>query len=159
MELTKELKEDISELMKLYPDKTAALIPALHLVRDKFNILTPELEEQVAGLFNLEPIRVHSVASFYSMLNQQPVGKYDIKFCATLGCGITGGESLMDYACEVLNVKLGEVTADGKFSVNLVECLGSCGTGPAMQINREPYIENLTREKLKKIIEELKSKV
>ena len=156
MELTQEIKDRINDLIKIYPEKDAALIPALHLARDKFNIVSPELEVQVAEMFGLKPVKVHSVASFYTMLNQHPVGKYNLKFCATLGCAMSGGENLVETACEMLGLKVGEVTADGLFSVNYTECLGSCGTSPVMQINTEPYIENLTREKLQEVIKGLR---
>jgi NADH-quinone oxidoreductase subunit E len=112
--------------------------------------------DKVAELMNLKPIEVYEVATFYTMYNQKPVGKYMIEFCRTSCCATRGVEDLMEYTCQKLGVGLGEVTPDGLFSVVGVECLGACGYAPMAQVG-DFYHEFLTPGKIDKLIEECKA--
>ena len=108
-------------------------------------------------LWNLPVIDFEQAASFYTMFPSQPVGKYHIQVCRTLSCQLRGAEQLVDMLKETLEIGLGQMTPDGLFSLAEVECLGSCGTAPMMQIN-EDYYENLTRDRVNQILGELRNK-
>ena len=108
----------------------------------------------LAKKLNLEVTDVWETATFYSMLQMRPVGKHHIQICKTLSCKIMGEPEITDYICHKLGIHAGDTTADGKFTVSLVECLGSCGTAPMMQIGFD-YYENLTTENIDKILDSL----
>ncbi len=150
-----ELMAKINELISHYPaDKQkSALLPILHLFQDTYNNwLSVDLMKKVAEILSISPIEVYEVATFYSMYNQQPVAKYVFEFCHTSPCCLVGAEDLMDYTCQKLEVKLGEITKDGMFSVKGVECLGACGYAPMAQIG-DFYHEKLNKLKIDDIIE------
>lgn len=154
--MTPELMERINELISHYPEgkQKSALIPVLHEVQDAHNDwLSVELQNKVAEILNIQPIEVYEVVTFYTMFNQKPVGKYMFEFCVTSCCAINQAEDMMEYTCEKLGVKPGEVTPDGLFSVVGVQCLGACGYAPMMQVG-DFYHERLTRERIDAIIEE-----
>jgi NADH-quinone oxidoreductase subunit E len=111
----------------------------------------------VAEILNLRPIEVYEVASFYSMYNLKPVGKYMLEFCHTATCATAGVESLIEYTQKKLGIKTGETTADGLFTIKEVECLGACGYAPMLQLGKS-YREHLTPEKIDALIEELRAK-
>jgi NADH-quinone oxidoreductase subunit E len=116
--------------------------------------LTVDIMDYVAFLLDLQPIEVYEVATFYSMFHLEPVGKYVIEVCRTSPCAITGGENILQYLQEKLQIKTGETTANGLFTLRTVECLGACGNAPVMQVNTEFY-ENLTKDKIDRILEDL----
>jgi len=154
IKMTEELMNRINELMSHYPEdkKKSALLPILHEVQDAHdNWLSTELMDKVAEILQILPIEVYEVVSFYSMYNQRPIGKYMFEFCHTSPCCLKGTEDLMDYTCEKLGVKVGEITPDGLFEVKGVECLGACGYAPMMQLG-DFYKEHLTKEKVDQII-------
>ncbi|MEW6202435.1 MAG: NADH-quinone oxidoreductase subunit NuoE [bacterium] len=152
--LTPELKKEAEKLMLRYPDKTAALIPVLHLVQGKFGFVSVELEEQVAELMGLSRTRVHGVLTFYTMFNRKPVGKYLVQVCTNISCTLNGAEETLKKVKQKLGIGVGETTTDNKFTLMTVECLGSCGTAPVMQIN-DDYYENLTEQKIDEIFDKL----
>lgn len=144
----------VEELKSRFPEgkKKSALLTVLHEMQDdNDNWLSVEAMDKVAELLNILPIEVYEVASFYSMYNQRPVGKYMLEFCRTSCCVTRGAEDLMDYTCQKLGVHEGEVTPDGMFSVKGVECLGACGYAPMLQLG-DYYHEFLTPEKMDKLI-------
>jgi len=145
----------LDELLKLYPEKRAALLPALWLAQKEFGYLSQEAMAYVAGRLGLTPAYVYGVSTFYSMFNKEPVGKYLIQVCTNLPCALLGAEHVVDYLTQKLGIKAGETTPDRKFTLLRVECLGACGVAPMMQIN-DTYYENLTREKIDQILRELK---
>jgi len=155
MVLSQELKKEADKLMAMYPDKGAALLPVLHLVQRELDYITPETEEQIAKLMGLTKTRVQGVLTFYTMYHTVPIGKYLVQVCKNISCTISGAERLIEYIKHKLGIGLGETTADGKFTLITVECLGSCGTSPAMQIN-DDYHESLTEKKIDEIFEQLK---
>ncbi|MES2799883.1 MAG: NAD(P)H-dependent oxidoreductase subunit E [Bacteroidota bacterium] len=157
--ITPQLMERINVLISHYPEdkRKSALLPVLHEVQDAHeNWLSIELQNKVAEIIGIQPIEVYEVVSFYSMYNQKPVGKYMFEFCHTSPCCLNGVENLMDYTCDKLGVKVGEITKDGMFSVKGVECLGACGYAPMLQLG-DFYHEHLTPSKMDQLIEDCKA--
>ena len=158
---TDSLKTEIIELTKKYPEgkQKSALLPALHLVQEQGNnSLTVEQMDTVAELLSIEPIEVYEVASFYTMFNLKPVGKYVLEVCQTGPCMVQGSDDIIDYIKQKLNIQEGETSADGMFTLKPVECLGACGYAPMMQMGKF-YKEHLTPEKIDKIIDECRAAV
>jgi NADH-quinone oxidoreductase subunit E len=150
-----QLKE-FSRLVSRYPEdkQKSALLPVLHLAQDTFGgWLSSDTMDYVASLLNIEPIEVYEVATFYSMYNLKPVGKYMFEVCQTGPCMVSGCDNIIDYIKEKLNIGVGETTADGMFTLKTVECLGACGYAPMMQLGKT-YREHLTKEKVDSIIDE-----
>jgi NADH-quinone oxidoreductase subunit E len=138
-----------------YPEgkQKSALIPVLHIAQAEFGgWLSPETMDYVASVLNIQPIEVFEVASFYSMYNLKPVGKCVLEVCQTSSCWLMGAEDIIRYIEKKLNIKVGETTPDGMFSIKTVECMGSCGTAPMLQCGAS-YHENLTYDKVDKLIE------
>ena len=153
-----KLTERINELLSHYPadKKKSALLPILHDVQDAHdNWLSVELMDKVAEILEIKPIEVYEVVSFYTMYNQQPIGKYMFEFCRTSCCCLRGAEDLMEYTCDKLGIQEGETTPDGNFTVVGVECLGACGYAPMMQLG-DFYKEHLTKEKIDQLIDDCK---
>lgn len=151
---TEAMEKFQKTLAKYEPETQAALLPTLWLAQEEFGYLSNEVMEYVAKLLNLAPAKVYSVASFYTMYKREPTGKHFIQICRTLSCQLRGAEEVSKIICEKLGIGLGETTPDNKYTVIEVECLGSCGTAPMMQINND-YHENLTRSKVHQIIDSL----
>lgn len=142
--------------MARYPEgkSKSALIPVLHLAQESNGgWLSSEAMDYVAGLLNLKPIEVYEVATFYSMYNLKPVGKYVFEVCHTGPCMLRGSDDIIAYIKEKLSIGVGETTADGLFTLKTVECLGACGYAPMMQLGKF-YKEHLTRERVDGIIED-----
>lgn len=151
--------QEFNRLVSRYPrDKQkSALLPVLHLAQDSFGgWLSAESMDYVAELLNLKPIEVYEVATFYSMYNLKPVGKYLFEVCHTGPCMISGSDNIVDYIKSKLGIGVGETTADGMFTLKTVECLGACGYAPMMQLGKH-YKEHLTKEKVDQIIEECRT--
>lgn len=145
-----------NKLVASYPEgkQKSALLPVLHLAQDSFGgWLSPETMDYVAELLQIEPIEVYEVATFYSMYNLKPVGKYMFEVCQTGPCMLRGSDDIITYIDEKLNIKPGETTADGLFTLKTVECLGACGYAPMMQLGKT-YREHLTKERIDAIIDE-----
>ena len=151
----KVLKE-VQEILKRYPDKRSALLPVLNIAQREFGWISEPAMVYIAGLLELTPPKVFEVVTFYTLLNQKPVGKYLVQVCRTLPCSLVGSGEVVSYLKQNLRIQVGETTPDGLFTLRTVECLASCGTAPMMQIN-DAYYENLTREKMDRIIEGLKN--
>ena len=154
MEFKPEVMEEINKLLERYPTREAALLPVLHIAQREFGHVSPDAEAEVARVLELPQPRVHGVATFYTMYNKKPVGKYHVQICTNVACSLLGAEPLAKYLEKKLKCKVGSTSGDKKFTLNKVECLGSCGTAPAMQIN-DDYYENLTQEKIDEIIDGL----
>ncbi len=151
--------QTIEKIKQRYPaeKQKSALIPALHIAQaESEGWLSPEVMDYVAELLNIKPIEVFEVASFYTMFNLKPVGKCVLEVCRTSSCWLNGAEDIVKYIEKKLNIKAGETTADGMFTLKTAECLGSCGTAPMLQCGAS-YHENLTYEKVDAIIEKYKS--
>ncbi len=153
-----ETFELIQKITKRYPEgkHKSALIPVLHIAQAEFGgWLSPQTMDLVAEVLRLKPIEVYEVASFYSMFNLQPVGKCLIEVCRTSSCWLCGAEDIIDHLEHKLNIKVGETTSDGMFTLKAVECLGSCGTAPMMQVGAD-YHENLSIEKVDNLVDGFK---
>ncbi|MBW7844796.1 MAG: NADH-quinone oxidoreductase subunit NuoE [Bacteroidia bacterium] len=149
-----EAESLIQNILKRYPNdrKKSVLIPALHIAQAEFDgWLSVPVMDKVAEMLELKPIEVYEVASFYTMFNLNPVGKCVIEVCRTSSCWLRGANDIVAYIEKKLNIKNGETTKDGKFTLRTVECLGSCGTAPMLQIG-EKFHENLTFEKVDEIL-------
>jgi NADH-quinone oxidoreductase subunit E len=150
--LSEQSKTEILKIRDEYPDAQSALLPALRLAQQDYGGWLPEdAFDEVATLMNLPPTKVAAVASFYTMLNPRPVGQHLVQICTNISCSLLGAEHLLDYVARKLGIGVGETTPDGKFTLLEVECLGSCGTAPMMQID-DTYYENLTEEKVDSIL-------
>jgi len=149
-------QEGILEEKTKYPHFKTAILPALHLAYQELGNLSPDALRDVAVLLDLPYTEISEVASFYTMFPKHNPGKYFIQVCTNISCYLCGANKLLEYLQEKLGIKVGEVTPDGLFSLGRVECLGSCGTAPVIQINNQDFEENLTREKIDQIIERLR---
>ena len=159
IEFSPEKLDRVRELISHYPEgkQKSALLPVLHVAQKEFDgWLSVPVMDYVASLLDLEPIEVYEVASFYSMYNLKPVGKFMFEVCHTGPCMVNGSDDITDYIKEKLNIELGQTTADGMFTLKTVECLGACGYAPMMQFG-STYREHLTKEKVDAIIEECRS--
>jgi NADH-quinone oxidoreductase subunit E len=154
--VSEEIQNRVEELKAKYPQKQSAVMPILYLIQEHFEHLSDEAIDWVANQVDLTPVHVLELVTFYTMYRQKPLGKYHIQVCRTLSCGLCGAKKLMEYLHERLGIEPREVTEDGLFSYEHVECLGSCGTGPMAEIN-DTYFEKLTPEKLGEILDALKN--
>jgi NADH-quinone oxidoreductase subunit E len=152
--LSENAKAEIKQFKGKYPDPRSALLTALHVAQREHGWLSPEVMRDVAEVMELPPTEVASVTSFYTMFNRQPVGENLVQVCTNISCSLLGAEHIVEYLKNKLGIDLGETTPDKKFTLVTVECLGSCGTAPMMQINNT-YYENLTEEKIDRILAEL----
>jgi NADH-quinone oxidoreductase subunit E len=158
IELSPETLELAHKMMKRYPEgkHKSALIPILHLAQAEFDgWLSVPVMDYVASILKIQPIEVYEVASFYSMFNLKPVGKCVIEVCRTSSCWLLGAEDVIAHIGKKLNIKPGQTSADGMFTLKTVECLGSCGTAPMLQCGAK-YHENLTLEKVDALLDQLK---
>ena len=149
-----ETEKAVDHLIGRYPVREAALIPALHKVQDDLGWMPVEAMDWVADKLGLPRVRVYGVTSYYTMFRRKQPGKHRLEICTNLSCSLMGAEHLRDYLCKKLGVKAGETTADGRITLEEVECLGSCGTAPVMIVDDE-YHENLTPEKVDTILSDL----
>jgi len=147
-------KEQIEMAAAEFPRRRSALIPALRIVQESRGCVDREAMRDIAEAFELHPMEVEEVASFYSMINTQPVGKHLIQVCRSISCFIMGANSIIRLLETRLGARVGETTKDGKFTLMTVECLGSCGTAPVMMIG-EQYHEDLKPEKVEQILARL----
>jgi NADH-quinone oxidoreductase subunit E len=159
MQFSNKTMQEVQRIINFYPEgkQKSALIPVLHLAQQEFGgWLSTETMDYVASVLNLSPIEVYEVATFYSMYNLKPVGKYMFEVCQTGPCMINGSDEIIQYIFEKLGIKPGETTADGIFTLKTVECLGACGYAPMMQMGKN-YKEHLTKEKVDAIVESCKT--
>ncbi len=153
--LTQDNLNKIEELKKRFPDTKSLTIPVLHIAQEQYGWISEETMNEIAKLLNLPVNHVFGVVTFYTMFNKKPVGKYHIQVCTNISCQLLGAEKISEYICKKLNLKVGDITPDKMFTISEVECLGSCGTAPMMQVN-DDYHENLNTEKIDKLLQELR---
>ena len=146
--------EEYQRILGKYPVKRAAIMPALWLAQREFGHLSAEVQQYVADLMGFPLAWVSGLASFYTMYYKKPVGKYHLQVCTNVSCMLRGSDDIVRVIEDRLKVGLGETTADGRFSLEEVECLASCGTAPMMQVN-DDYHENLTPRSTLELIERL----
>ena len=156
---SEEAMAEVKKIIARYPEgkHKSALLPVLHIAQAEFEgWLSPEVMDYVAEVLQIKSIEVFEVASFYTMFNLKPVGKCNLEICRTSSCWLCGAEDIIKYLEKKLGIKEGETTKDGMFSIKTVECLGSCGTAPMMQVGAS-YHENLTFEKVDQILDKYKT--
>jgi NADH-quinone oxidoreductase E subunit len=146
--------EEYQRIVRSYPAKRAAIMPVLWLAQKEFGHLSAEVQQYVADLMGFPIAWVSGLASFYTMYYKKPIGRYHLQICTNVSCMLRGSDDILRVIEERLKVGLGETTADGKFSLDEVECLASCGTAPMMQVN-EDFHENLTPQSTLELIERL----
>jgi NADH-quinone oxidoreductase subunit E len=159
IQFSDESLELVKNIIARYPEgkQKSALLPILHLAQAEFDgWLSAPVMDYVASLLNIKPIEVYEVASFYTMYNLQPVGKCLIEVCQTSSCWLLGAEDIVKHIEKKLNIKVGETTKDGMFTLKTVECLGSCGTAPMLMCGAQ-FHENLTIEKVDTLLTDLKT--
>jgi len=157
MTFSPELEAKFARLLESYPQgrERSALIPMLLFAQDEGGAVTGEVVEEVARRTGVSPLQVHEVVTYYSMLHRRPLGKHHIQICTNISCQLSGGAELWEHACRQLGVGHKEVTPDGQFSLEEVECIGACSWAPALQVNYE-FHHQMTPEKLDRLIESLR---
>ena len=150
-----EVEREIDRHLAKYPVMRSAILPLMFIVQRERGYLDPPGVAYLAQRLKLRITDIWEVATFYSMIQTKPIGKYHIQVCKTLSCKLLGSDKITQLCGEKLGIKVGETTADGRFSLSEVECLGSCGTAPMFQINFD-YHENLTLDKVDQILDSLR---
>jgi len=147
-----EVKKELAR----YEAKDSAIIPSLYIAqKENKGFVTPEIIQHLSQVMDIPEARINEVFKFYTMFNQKAVGKYHVQVCTNISCALEGGRELANHICKELGVKYNEITSDGRFTVSKVECLGSCGTAPMMQVN-DHYHENLTPESAMNLLRGMK---
>ena len=149
--------QKLEEIIKRYPKKQAAILHALWMIQEQYGWISTDSMKYVGDFLEMPYEQVYGVAQFYTMFNKKPVGKYHVQVCTNVSCMLRGSYNVLDFISDKLNISPGETTKDNKFTLSEAECLGSCGTAPMMQVNNY-YEENLTNEKIEKILSELSKK-
>ncbi|MCH7851171.1 MAG: NAD(P)H-dependent oxidoreductase subunit E [Candidatus Marinimicrobia bacterium] len=152
---TPERQERFQALLARYPDKRSVTLPALHMAQEQEGYLSGETIVVLARLLSIVPADLMDTISFYTMFHTKPKGKYLLQVCQTLSCSLAGADQLVDHLNEKYEIKAGETTTDGRFTLVKVECLGSCGTAPVLQIN-DDYYERLSLPKVDRILGKLR---
>jgi NADH-quinone oxidoreductase E subunit len=143
------------EILTHYPERRAALMPVLWLAQREFGWISTEVMAYVAELMQLPMAWVEGVATFYTMYNKKPVGKFHVQVCQNISCHLRGSDRIMGALQRRLNIGTGETTSDGMFTLSRVECLGSCGTAPMLQLN-DRFLENLDVQQVLDMVDKLK---
>jgi NADH-quinone oxidoreductase E subunit len=154
VQFSNQTLEEYERILAQYPLKRAAIMPVLWMAQREFGYLSPEVQQYVADLMGFPLAWVSGVASFYTMYYKKPIGKYHLQVCTNVSCMLRGSDEIVRAIEGLLGIGLGETTADGRFSLDEVECLASCGTAPMMQVN-EDYHENLTPESTIQLLDRL----
>lgn len=154
IELSAAAEKRIAEIIATYPVKRSAIMQALYIAQDELGSITEDAIQWVAQRIEVAPVQVMEVATFFTMYYKKPVGKYHIQICRTLSCAICDSKKLTEYVRDTLKLQPGQVSSDGMWSYEEVECLGSCGTAPMCEIN-DCYFENLNVEKLDAIMKQI----
>ena len=149
--LPQEFESRLEEIRNTYPEQRSAVMPALFLAQEHFGYLNDDAINWVSERLDIPPVHVMEVATFYTMYYKKPVGRYHIQVCRTLSCSLRGSKKIVEYLRRRFGIEANEISADGMWSFEEVECLGSCGTAPMCEIN-DTYFENLSEERIEEII-------
>lgn len=157
MTFSPELEAKFEQLVQSYPPghRRSALIPMLLYAQDETGSITPELVDEVSRRLGVTHVEVEAVVTYYSMLRKKRMGRHHIQICTNISCMLAGGAELWGHACRKLGIGNNEVTPDGEFSLEEVECIGACSWGPSVQVNYD-FHHNMTPEKLDQLIESLR---
>jgi NADH-quinone oxidoreductase E subunit len=153
LSFSEQARKEIADILANYPDKRAATLPVLHLAQREFGAISAEVEQLVADTLELPIIKIREVLTFYTLLKRETVGQYHLQLCRNLSCTLSSGQRLIDFISRRLGIMPGETSADGRFTLTTVECLGGCQLAPLMQLN-ERYLGELTEEKIESILSE-----
>jgi NADH-quinone oxidoreductase E subunit len=153
--INETILKEIDDIRARYPDRKSALLPFLYIAQREFGWLSQEALSLVSGVLNLPESEVKSTASFYSMFRHKPAGRHIIQLCTNVSCMILGAERLVDFLEFNYDVSPNETSEDGRFSLVIMECIGACGTAPAMLVNADFY-ENLTQQVVEEILDKYK---
>ena len=152
MALPEHIARELEALTTKYPQRRAALIPALHVCQEKLGgWISPETMEDLAAYFGLEPVEVFGVASFYPMFHLAPVGRHVVSICHNISCDLRGADEIVEEVCRATNAPKGVTSPDGRFTVHTVECQGACANAPMLDLDGV-YHEDLDAEKVKRIL-------
>ena len=157
LEFTKEDLQEIETIKAKFPTNKAATLQVLWVAQRRFGHVKPEVQKLVAHTLDLPESHVHGVATFYTQYYKEEKGKFVLDVCTCLSCQLCGAYDIVEHIEEKLGISLGETTDDGMFTLQEVECLGACGYAPMMQVTNGEYVNNLTREKVDQVIDDLKS--
>jgi len=146
----------LEKVLSRYPEPRPALLPLLNYAQERNGWVSPAAMREIADVLDLTPAYIHSVATFYTMYNRRPVGRYLIQVCTNISCHLCGGEEVFERFLEEAGVRPGETSEDGMFTVMEVECLGACGFATVVQVNEE-YVENVSPERVPEILEQLRA--
>jgi NADH-quinone oxidoreductase subunit E len=155
MSLSKDGLDYIKKELARYESRLSAIIPALFQVQKEKGWVSPESIQELAQIMDIPPAQINEVATFYTMFNKKPTGKYHIQVCTNITCSMKKGRELTDYIANKLGVKETEVSSCGRYTVSRVECLGSCDTAPVLQVNFD-YHENMNEKKVDELLTRLK---
>ncbi len=153
--LSPDRERKLQEILERYPTRMAVTIPLLHLCQEQEGWISDDVVTFVAQRLDVSTAHVKGVVTFYTIFNQHPVGKHQVWVCRTLPCALRGAYDVIEHCEKRLGIKCGETTTDGKITLRTAECLASCGTAPMMQVDKD-YYENLSRERVDQILEELR---
>ncbi len=156
-EFTEDDLKKIDQIKAKYPEVKAATLPVLWVAQDRFGHVDSDVQKLVAATLELPESHVHGVATFYTQYYKEQKGKHVLDVCTCLSCQLCGGYNILEHLEEKLGIKAGETTDDGMFTLQQVECLGACGYAPMMQVTNDQYVNNLTPEKVDKLVEDLKA--
>jgi NADH-quinone oxidoreductase subunit E len=157
MRFSDEFESRFAEMVPHYPTKRSALVPTLLYAQDEIGCLSDEVIAELAQRLELTELEVRNVISYYSMLTTKPRGKYNVQVCTNISCLVRGGEEILRHCETKLGIRDKGTTPDGMFSLEEVECIGGCSWAPAAQVNYD-YHENLTAEKIDKVLEQYRQK-
>jgi NADH-quinone oxidoreductase subunit E len=157
MQFSEQFERRFAEMLTHYPTKRSVLVPTLLYAQDEVGYLSDEVIREIGGRLELTELEVRNVISYYSMLRTKPAGRFNVQVCRNISCMLRGADEIIEHVEKKLGIGAKETTADGLFSFDHVECIGACSWAPAMQVNYD-FHENLTPEKVDKILEEYKKK-
>ena len=152
--IIEDLAGPIAEIVKRYPTRRSAIMPALYLAQEKYECIDETAYQAISEILDVPEIWVFELASFYTMYNRKEIGKYHLQLCTNVPCMLRGAYDLMDHLQTRLGIKKGETSKDGLFTLTAVECIGSCDVAPAIMFN-QTYHNNLSKERLDKILDQL----
>ena len=152
--LLEKFKNEVEEILSRYPVKRSALLPLLNLAQREEGFVSEPAMRDIAKVLELTPPQVFETVTFYTMFNLKPIGKFHLQVCKSLMCALVGSDDVVAWITKKLNIAPGQTTSDKNFTLSVVECLGSCGTGPMMQVN-DDYYEQLTEEKVGRVLDDL----
>ena len=155
---TSEIEARAEKIIALYPRKKSAIMPLLYMAQEHIGSLTDTAYEWAAEKTGVSPAHARSVATFYTMYYKEPVGRYHIQICRTLSCMLCGAQGITAHIKERLGLSAGEISKDGLWSFEEVECLGSCGSAPMVQIN-DVFFENLSTSELDLIMDRIEKEL